>query len=70
MLGHPVGQTVKTAAREDPVVVIATGLTTDGEIICVYTWRPGFVCGFWYRLLINTARVHRQIGIFSIAVGA
>jgi len=70
LLAQPMGQNVQLAVRGDQVVVIATGLTVDGRMICVYTWRPRFVCGFRCRLVIWAALVLRQIRVFSIAVGS
>ena len=67
---QPVGQSVQLTVRGDQAVVIATGLTADGRMICVYTWRHEFVCGFRCRLVTWAAWVLRQIRVFSIAVGS
>ena len=52
------------------MVVIATGLTADGRMICVYAWRPEFICGFRCRPMIWAAWILRQIRVFSIDVGS
>ena len=68
LLGQPVGQNVQLAVRGDQVVVISTGLTAYGRVICGEPWRPRTRIYTRNHKRTRAAKVRRQIRVFSIAV--